>query len=410
MGQFGKGVRKTMKKCFIGFIMLVILFASGMVYGEEGWKTNKFKWEKLIPEQDKILRIDGGDINGDLKPDIVVVYNSATQRTMMALVTCGDDYIPVTYDLLSSDVIDKTELSRIKSIDIQDNTITATLDFNVNKLVSEFSGVNPTVLKFKYLEDKIKLTDLVSTGKLSGGQTAHLFYNVREGLIYYSYLAQQERVGGSMEYYYRHYSRVVAPAVKGLTIDCDPNKWLFIARPQQLKNTTVGHPVTYGFEKWSSEYDLSGKFYLAHDSGNIYILVHVTDDMVRQNLTGDASLRGDHIEVWFANDYGNRYQLGLSPGNFSSNPPEALLWFSKSTGVGGHKLREVQVKSKKTELGYILEARIPIAVLGGMALRDITKFTIVLSDSDHNDRQEKIMASSSLRWGDEDSLGEIVWK
>lgn len=399
-----------MKKWVIGFITIMIFLTSSLTWGEADWKTNKFKWEKLIPDREKVLKINGGDINGDLKPDIVVIYNNSTSRTMMALVTQGDDYMPVPYDKLGSDVIGKAELGRIKQLDIKDNTIVALLDFDVSKLVSQFSGVKPTVLKFKYLEGKIKLTDLISTGTLFDEQTAHLFYNVLEGQVFYTYLGKKERVGEPNKYYFHQYSRVVAPVSKTLPVDCDVNKWLFVARPQWLKNTANGYAVTYGFEKWRSEYDLSGKYYLASQPGAIQILIEVTDDVVRQNFVGDASLRGDHVEIWFADDYGSRYQLGLSPGNFGSNPPEALLWFAKSSSVAKHKLGEVVIKSRRTEQGYILEARIPMTVFGGMKLEDITKFSIVLSDSDSSDRQEKILASSSLRWGDEDSLGEIVWK
>lgn len=398
-----------MKKmvCFLGLLLLLF---SAIVHGEEGWKSNKYQWESLLPDKDNILKITGGDLNGDLKDDIVAVYNARSQNILVALLSKGETYTKVPYDLLSSDVIGKNELAKVDKLVIQNNLVVMTLKFDINKLIKDLSGEKLTVLKMKYAEDKIKLTEFISTGTVSGGRLAHVFYNVQEGRIYYRYLAEDQKVGEPNHYYYRHYSRVVAPKLsKPLPVDGDVNKWVLMARPQMLKNCTDGYPITYGFERWTSDDDLSGKYYMAYTPSHIFFLVEVNDDTYRQNFSGDKSLRGDHLEIWFAND-STKYQLGLNPGNFANIAPEALMWFKNLSPQANTKLNDVEMKSKKTDNGYIVEAKIPISTLGLQNIKDISKFTIVLSDSDTSDRQEKIMASSSLTWSDEWSLGEVVWK
>lgn len=220
-----------------------------------------------------------------------------------------------------------------------------------------------------------------------------------------------KKIGAGAHYYFRNYSRVIAPQTgKALPVDCDLNKWVLVARPQRIKNSPIGNVVMYGFEKWRSDYDLSGKYYMAYANQNIHLLVNVTDDVFRQNYAGDKSLRGDHIELWFARRNGAKYQINLNPGNFGTIPPEALLWFQNQSPVTNRKLKEIEIKSVRTGKGYVVEARIPVSLLHVSDIRELTNFTIVLSDSDAADRQEKIMGSSSLIWSNERSLGEVIWK
>jgi hypothetical protein len=389
---------------------MLFAFSTVQVFGEGNWQANKHQWESLVPDKDHVRKIQGGDINGDLKDDIVLFYSNQSSHVILALVSKGDRYALVSFDTLSSDVITRDWIARVDKVTVEDNTIIATLDFKIANLISDLSGSKETTLKFKYLEDKIKLTELFSTGDLFNGQIAQVYYNVQEGQVYLTNLSKEERVGEPNGYYYRSYSRVIAPRVKHpLKTDCDGNKWVMLARPQLLKNDVVNNRITYGFERWRSDRDLSGKYYMAYDAKNIYLYVQVNDDVVRQSYSGDKSLRGDHIELWFADVDNNRYQIGLNPGDFNKIQPEALLWFDRDKAVSNRKLTGVAVQSRRTDEGYVIESRIPIQTFGVECIADLVKFTMVLSDSDWSDRQEKIMTSSSLVWSDPYSLGEVLW-
>lgn len=400
-----------MRKLWFTVLAAAILALSiAPAFAQEGWQANKFQWEKLVQDKDNVTKIEGGDLNGDAKDDVILVYNSASTRSIVALISKGDTYIPVSYDSFSSDIISKAYLAEVKKVSVEDGAIVALLDYDVSKIIPKLSGIKTVELKLKYLENKIKLTDLITTGDING-RIAQVFYNVWEGNVYYYYLQQNEKVGENYGYYYVNYSRVIAPKLaKPFQPDCDINKWVLAARAQVLKNNSTGSNISYGFERWTSDYDLSGKYYLAYDPANIYIHVQVNDDQFRQNFTGDRALRGDHIELWFADANGNKYQLALTPGNFGENKPEALLWYQQDAPVVNRKLKDVKVQSRKTSSGYMLEAQIPTPSFGVESVKGLTKFTMVLSDSDNADKQEKILTSSSLTWGKEYSLGEIIWK
>lgn len=400
-----------MKKLFLGLLFLMVLLSAVNVCAEGNWQSNKHLWESLVPDKDNLRKIQGGDINGDLKDDIALFYNEKSTYTLLVLVSRGAGYALVPFEPLSADIFGKKWLSRVDSVGIENNVLSATVNFEINQLIPELNGVKETALRFVYSEDRIRLMEVVSTGSYADGSNAHVFYNVQEGQIYFHYLAKAEKVGENNSYYFRSYSRVVAPRVKtALPINGDGNKWVMLARPQWLTNNAIGNRITYGFDKWRSDKDLSGKYYVAHDEKNIYLYVQVIDDVVRQSFSGDKMLRGDHIELWFAKPSGEKYQIGLNPGDFGKILPEAVLWYSGYQAVNNQKLSNIEIKSRRIDGGYIMEARIPLGTLYATDWKEIPKFTMVLSDSDQSDRQEKIMASSSLTWSSEYSLGEILWK
>lgn len=195
-----------------------------------------------------------------------------------------------------------------------------------------------------------------------------------------------------------------------MTVNCDEDKWILKAGSNRVDSSWMKMEVTYGFEKWKNDFDLSVKYYVAHDEENIYILAKVSDDIFRQNFSGDKGLRGDHLELWFGDESGNKYQIALLPGNFAAVKGEAMQWYLGSRAVSNKKVVNAVVAGKKSDNGYIIEAKLPISSIGISSLRDITRFTLAVSDSDSADKQEKLMASSSLTWGYDRSMGEIIWE
>lgn len=62
---------------------ILIFIISISCFGEEEWKTNKFKWEPLLEDKENIKIITAGDINGDSKDDIIVLYNKKSNENLI---------------------------------------------------------------------------------------------------------------------------------------------------------------------------------------------------------------------------------------------------------------------------------------------------------------------------------------
>lgn len=395
-----------MKKLVLIFIILTLNLTAA-----ESWKNEKYLWEKKFDNLGAVEFITGGDINGDMKDDIVVIYGKSENNKIEAAVTVGSDYKKVELDERWLKYLGIDEFSQFKSIEIKDEKIYTKTMLNINSFIKEINGNSESMIVFDYSRDKLNIVDVVGSGKVEfTEQTAQYFYNVKEGYVYYNYLEREQKIGESNSYYYRNYSRVVAPEVSSMTVNCDEDKWILKAGSNRVDSSWMKMEVTYGFEKWKNDFDLSVKYYVAHDEENIYILAKVSDDIFRQNFSGDKGLRGDHLELWFGDESGNKYQIALLPGNFAAVKGEAMQWYLGSRAVSNKKVVNAVVAGKKSDNGYIIEAKLPISSIGISSLRDITRFTLAVSDSDSADKQEKLMASSSLTWGYDRSMGEIIWE
>lgn len=381
---------------------------------EASWQEEMHQWAHLVQEREHISIITGGDLTGNLYQDVVIVFDGEVEESMIALINTAGDYKRVSFDALSGDFLTGHDFSLIEDMQIVNGEIFAYLPFDIGRLVSSLSGTHSTLLMFRYLEDSLRLTNLVSTGMVSYMSRlplAHVFYDALKGEVYYRYLAEEERVGVSRSYYFNRYSRVIAsPLLREFPVNASRDKWLLVARSHRLENSPIGNPITYGFERWVDHRDLSATYYIGYHESSTYIFVDVEDSVVRQNLTGDQALRGDHVELWFGDEEGNRYQIALLPGNFKDTEPESMLWYYENRAVTGTPLDTVSVASRLTSRGYSIEARIPLSVMGKQSFHEIHRFTLAVSDSDEADRQEKLLTSSSLVWGEAWSLGEIIWR
>ncbi len=390
-------------------VLTIPLWLGSLVSAE--WQEQMHLWRDLIDPQ-HVSVIASGDLTGNGRQDIVVIHGLGSHQRMEALIGEGDGFRLVVFNAQSAEFLRPEHFAAIDDIAIVTGEIQAYLDYDISELVPELDGVQSTLLTFRYLDDAVTLTELTSTGFVdhTPEQRAHVFYDALKGEVFYRYLADSERVGDPRSYYYRRYSRVAAGRLPyPITVNANADKWAFLGRSYGLANVPLGAPINYGFNRWDDHRDLSAAYYVAWDDAAIYVLVQVTDDVFRQNLSGDALLRGDHIELWFGDDEDNRFQIALSPGNFADIAPESRLWFAGDRAVTNHLLPSVTVASRRTADGYCVEARIPIDTMGKSSVHQLTKFTLAVSDSDTADRQEKLLASSSLIWGQGRSLGEIAW-
>ncbi len=144
-------------------------------------------------------------------------------------------------------------------------------------------------------------------------------------------------------------------------------EWITLNKKQQ---------VVYGVGAWAGPHDVSFKFALKWEPDAVLMAVETTDNAIVQEKASADMWEGDHLEVWFDADlYGDYkeavnstddFQFGFSPGNFQAIPPEIYVWVPS---VDAKILEQAKIAAKKTQNGYNLEVRIPVALL----FQNITK-------------------------------------
>ncbi|HEX8222080.1 MAG TPA: protein kinase, partial [Chloroflexia bacterium] len=162
--------------------------------------------------------------------------------------------------------------------------------------------------------------------------------------------------------------------------------------------------------KWGGPDDLSATFNFAWDDTNFYVATVVTDDVHMQtaNTRGYNLYFGDDIEIWFDLDLegdfaagtGNAddYQLGLSPGDFAANGPEAVFW-NPDRKADRNKMVTVRAQRRPANNGYVIEAAVPWTAFGefrpqpGMGIG----FVASAGDNDNPDvpRQELMISTGN---------------
>ncbi len=136
-------------------------------------------------------------------------------------------------------------------------------------------------------------------------------------------------------------------------------------------NQYGANQITYGAGAWTGGSDASATYSLGWDSANLYIAARVTDDTFVQVASGRTLYKGDSAELLLDADLlgdfssstlsSDDFQLGFSPGNFTTVQPSAYRWFPASQEGS---LTSVETGSAKTDAGYDLEIRVPWAVFG----------------------------------------------
>ncbi len=194
-------------------------------------------------------------------------------------------------------------------------------------------------------------------------------------------------------------ARLAAPP----TIDGNLAEWAGIQ--PYLSTYTV-----YTIGDWDGTDDLSGAWQLGWDDNNLYVALHVEDDIHVQTQTGNQIFRGDGVDIQIdtqrAADFGpglntDDFQITLSPGDFAGLPPSA--WRFRGTEGGrildapGHS---IQVAARLTSAGYELEARIPWRDLATTPATGLTLgIALNLNDNDtpNTGRQEVMKSQTSTR-------------
>ncbi len=395
---------KGLVLCVLVWVFVLLCSVSGMT-----WEENRHLWEEALEDKGHVRLLAGGDLTGNLISDVVVLYKAPSSLGLVALIYEGGSYKNVPFDRSQVEFLTKADLEKIEGMEIRQGSLYLYTSLDVSQIAENLQGEHRAVVEFRYLRGALQLVYLETTGEIHG-QRAQLFYDRRTGQVLYRYLAKPQEVGSPMSLYFFSYARVLADPVGRLGLDGDKSKWVLKGQEYELTSHPLGGTVTWGYNDWLDRRDLSARYFVGHHKTDIYLYVEVVDDVFRQNHAGDALLRGDHIELWWRDTDGNRFQIAISPGNFSTLVPEARLWFQGNRAVTNHPLETVDIFSKKTDTGYVVEVRIPIQIFGVSSVEELTRFTLLLSDADRGDRQEKTLASSSLIWADEASLGQIIWR
>jgi hypothetical protein len=226
-----------------------------------------------------------------------------------------------------------------------------------------------------------------------------------------------------------------------ITVDGDLSDW-----PETVKPVRLFEPerVKHGENWWKGPEDLSLVAYPMWTPDALYFGFEVKDNKIVQEKTKEAIWEGDHVELWLdmdlKGDYKEKvnsrddYQFGLSPGNFSTMPPEVWLWVPP---IDPHYKNNVIFAVRQVEGGYVLELKIPaevlflwqkrrvgiepkkaegIAVLPPQVAKGVfergMEFGVMIdgSDCDHRRQPQKCLISSSYdrEWGDPHTFGMLV--
>lgn len=185
------------------------------------------------------------------------------------------------------------------------------------------------------------------------------------------------------------------------TIDGELGEW------GSITAYDANQTVPSGGENWTGAGDLSATFYVGWDANYLYLAVRRSDDTFVQLSYGRYLFRGDDVEIQIDADLSgdffsgvmssDDYQIGLSPGNFSTLDPEAYRWYP--TYLEGW-VYTATVAAKQVGTGYDLEARIPWSALGITPSEGAAYgFALALSDNDQAGKSvwESMVASVGTR-------------
>lgn len=191
------------------------------------------------------------------------------------------------------------------------------------------------------------------------------------------------------------------------SIDGDGREWDHLPGAVEIGEAHV----TWGKANWQGVDDLSGTLQFCYDSNYFYVLADVVDDVVTIG-GGKDMFSCDHVELTFAPVFAEKGTgprgedwriIGFSPGTqeasgdiFSDLSPEAYLHSPINTDSSA-----IDVASRPTEKGYVLEARIPWRLLGVKGTPQpgaVFGFDLHFSDSDSGTSQETLTSLNTMPW------------
>lgn len=180
--------------------------------------------------------------------------------------------------------------------------------------------------------------------------------------------------------------RLAAP----LALDADASDWPDVPplaidrRKQAVIGVADPFASTDEHDSWKGPGDLSGKVRVAWEPGSLWVLVQVTDDILRPE-PDQAPYQGDCVELFI--DLRETGEVG-SP----VMSPEVYQVFCVAPGgseqtpvVKGKAPEGARFAGRKTQSGWVLEGRIPLQDAGlGSRPRARLGFDVALDDADNS--------------------------
>ena len=166
------------------------------------------------------------------------------------------------------------------------------------------------------------------------------------------------------------------------TLDGDLSDW--------SSSTFNANQIVFGASNWTGASDASSVYYIGWTNEALYLAIKVTDDTHVQVSSGSSVYKGDEVELqmdtnlegdFYSNVLsGDDYQIGLSPGNFSTLGKESWRWYPSSTRGS---LSAITIHATSRSDGYDMEAKIPWSIFGVTpSAEDRFGFALSVSDND----------------------------
>jgi len=171
----------------------------------------------------------------------------------------------------------------------------------------------------------------------------------------------------------------------------------------------------YGKQNIKNKEDLSASVTINYSESILHFSIEVTDDYI---VTGNT-INSDHIELWWS-DAAFNGSLVTKPGEKTW---QLLVYFDGNNAFcsAGYpenvkNLIADRINYLKTDKGYKFDFTIASNLLnhenqfksnGNNDDGDILLMTIVISDSDMTKKQEAMIASSQLKWGNPATFGRV---
>lgn len=398
----------------------------GPLTARAGWERHRAVWEPLLGMKSDISVMIGGDINGDDRDDIVVIYKSGPNKGLSVLMTEGEGYRPVRFNDLGLDFIKNADITNAAGIGLVNGVLELVMPLDLKKILPSVRSNEQAVLAFSYADpfrqillERVTANVSLDDGAVSGGgmfpsgKRTHLYFHVLTGGLFWKTILREETADRPASYKTGYYHRFIAKRLDAVSVDArkSENEWLAVPYPAQLRNVPEGNYLGSGFEAWKGDHDLSARVYTGYNAGYFFLYAQVADDAVFQSSPGNKMADGDHILLRFASTGSDETQIALSPGNFSSVKPEAFLWRDgRKTGLN-KKLGQVILASRKAVDGYVLEARIPANYLpSGYISSASSLFSVTLFDKDGPALPVKSLSSSAVKDDVPYRLGRIFWE
>ncbi len=141
---------------------------------------------------------------------------------------------------------------------------------------------------------------------------------------------------------------------KSPVVDADLSDW----SDDGLCGAMSAGKVKLGRSLWRDPLDLSVEARFRWDSEKLYFAAEVFDDKLERHASPKQAYASDCVEL-FLSGGADLYQLLIAPGDERGSYKEASAWNCHLNGDSG-----ILVASKRTPLGYVLEAAIPWSSIG----------------------------------------------